>query len=242
MVRGVPSMCMRQQSTSWSATTPASSGSPRNAVTSLTKLAPAASAAAATSAFEVSIDSCAPVAASPSITGRTRRSSSSAGTGSAPGRVDSPPMSRISAPSAARRSPWATASPASRKRPPSENESGVTLTTPIRVKLTPVKLADLRARERGAERGDLGDGRGDVGGVPHFDLALEIVDVGGHVGQAPRHGGGTLGLEGLELGAKLDRRHDGCTVPAGRGAAYGGELASGGEATHTGGSGQQVLL
>ena len=35
----------------------------------------------------------------PSSTGTTRRSSSSAGSGAAPGRVDSPPMSRRSAPS-----------------------------------------------------------------------------------------------------------------------------------------------
>ena len=39
-------------------------------------------------------------AARRSITGTTRRSSSSVATGAAPGRVDSPPMSRISAPSA----------------------------------------------------------------------------------------------------------------------------------------------
>ena len=45
----------------------------------------------------VSIEICAPVRApaSPSITGSTRRSSSSADTGAAPGRVDSPPTSRI---------------------------------------------------------------------------------------------------------------------------------------------------
>ena len=51
--------------------------------------------------------------------------------GSEPGRVDSPPMSRIAAPSAASRRPCSTAATASRNSPPSENESGVTLTTPM---------------------------------------------------------------------------------------------------------------
>src|SRR5688572_9363347 len=68
----------------------------------------------------------------PSITGITRSSSSRSETGSAPGRVDSPPTSSRSAPSNASRSPWLTAASRSRKAPPSENESGVTLTTPIR--------------------------------------------------------------------------------------------------------------
>ena len=72
-----------------------------------------------------------PSLASRSITGTTRRSSSSSATGSAPGRVDSPPTSRMSAPSAASRSPCSTAASASRNSPPSENESGVTLTTPM---------------------------------------------------------------------------------------------------------------
>ena len=57
--------------------------------------------------------------------------SKSSGTGSEKGRVDSPPISRISAPSAASFSPWATAASHDKKIPPSENESGVTLTTPM---------------------------------------------------------------------------------------------------------------
>ncbi len=72
-----------------------------------------------------------PPAASRSTTGSTRRTSSSSGTGSEPGRVDSPPMSRIPAPSLASRRPCATAASASRNSPPSENESGVTLTMPM---------------------------------------------------------------------------------------------------------------
>ena len=52
-------------------------------------------------------------------------------TGSAPGRLDSPPMSRMSAPSASSCSQRAIAAPSSTPAPPSENESGVTLTMPI---------------------------------------------------------------------------------------------------------------
>jgi hypothetical protein len=70
-------------------------------------------------------------ACNPSITGKTRRRSSSWGTGSAPGRVDSPPMSTRSAPSSTSWAPWATAAPASSNIPPSLNESGVTFTMPI---------------------------------------------------------------------------------------------------------------
>src|SRR4051812_14175968 len=131
MVRGSPSMCIRQQPARAPATSPASSGSKRKAETSLTIVAPASSAARATATFVVSIETRGPAPDSCSTTGNTRRSSSSAGTGSAPGRVDSPPTSRMSAPSAASWRPCATAASGSRNRPPSENESGVTFTTPI---------------------------------------------------------------------------------------------------------------
>ena len=67
----------------------------------------------------------------PSMTGSTRSSSRSTEMPSEPGRVDSPPMSTTAAPSAAWRRPSSMASAGSRNRPPSENESGVTLTTPI---------------------------------------------------------------------------------------------------------------
>ena len=98
IVRGSPCMCIRQTYAPASAITPASAGSPRNAVTSFTSAAPSPSARRATSDFDVSIETGAP--ASPSSTGRTRRSSSSRETASAPGRVDSPPMSTSAAPSA----------------------------------------------------------------------------------------------------------------------------------------------
>ena len=72
-----------------------------------------------------------PAAASPEMTGTTR-SSSSATTGRvAPGRVDSPPTSRTSAPWASSSRPWASADAVSAYRPPSLKESGVTLTIPI---------------------------------------------------------------------------------------------------------------
>ncbi len=50
---------------------------------------------------------------------------------SAPGRLDSPPRSSRSAPSATSASACRTASSASKRRPPSEKLSGVTLTMPI---------------------------------------------------------------------------------------------------------------
>ena len=65
--------------------------------------------------------------ASSRTTPSVRRRSSLASTGSASGRVDSPPTSRMSAPSSASWSPRATGSYA----PPSENESGVAFTIPI---------------------------------------------------------------------------------------------------------------
>ena len=75
----------------------------RARVTSLTMRAPAASAVAITSAWRVSTETTAPAAARPRTTGSMRRSSSSGGTGVAPGRVNSPPISMMSAPAASER-------------------------------------------------------------------------------------------------------------------------------------------
>ena len=97
---------------------------------SLMIVAPAATAASAVSALRVSMETR-PCAARASMTGRTRRCSSAVSTGSAPGRVDSPPTSTMAAPAANRSRPWATARAWSNHRPPSEKESGVTLTTPM---------------------------------------------------------------------------------------------------------------
>src|SRR5215207_11684802 len=154
-------MCMRQQSAPTSAATPASSGSNLRADTSFTIVAPASSATRATAALVVSIEMrtsrAPPYAASRSTTGSTRLSSSSCATGSAPGRVDSPPTSRIAAPSLASRRPCSTAASASRNSPPSENESGVTFTTPMisgaRIRSANGELASHR-RERLVDHGD----------------------------------------------------------------------------------------
>ncbi|MBP2349323.1 hypothetical protein JOF29_000406 [Kribbella aluminosa] len=73
----------------------------------------------------------APSAASASTTGITRRISSSCDGRTARGRVDSPPTSSRSAPSASSSRPCLTAAAGSNHSPPSENESGVTFTTPM---------------------------------------------------------------------------------------------------------------
>src|SRR6266480_2852277 len=131
MVRGSPCICMRHTAQSLAAAAASAPGS-RNARTSLMNPAPAALAARMTSALLVSTEMIAAVAArSRSITGMTRRNSSSAPTGSAPGRVDSPPTSMSAAPSAAMRTPCSTAASTEAKRPPSEKESGVTFSTPM---------------------------------------------------------------------------------------------------------------
>src|ERR1041385_2351821 len=89
-------------------------------------------AARATSAFDVSIEiGISSLGRKFPITGITRRSSSSAATGSEPGRVDSPPTSMMCAPSAAICKPRSVALSAVRNLPPSENESGVTFNTPM---------------------------------------------------------------------------------------------------------------
>ena len=124
-------MCMRTRPAPRSATSAAISGSPRSAVTSLTIVAPASSAASATAAFEVSTEIVDPEPGQPRhhrldpaqlLLDRDR---------AAPGRVDSPPTSRMSAPCAASSRPCEIAASGSRYSPPSENESGVTFTTPI---------------------------------------------------------------------------------------------------------------
>src|SRR5579884_2526769 len=125
MVFGSPRMCMATQPTpAWAAT------EARVPDMSLMRVAPASTAARATAGFTVSIDTRTRGARA-ATTGTTRRSSSSWGTGSAPGRLDSPPTSTTSAPSSAISSPRATAASASNHSPPSENESGVTFSTPM---------------------------------------------------------------------------------------------------------------
>ena len=71
----------------------------RSASTSLTIAAPAAIAARITAGLRVSTDTATPSPASASSTGSTRSQLFALGHGRAPGRVDSPPMSMMSAPS-----------------------------------------------------------------------------------------------------------------------------------------------
>ncbi len=126
-----PRQCMATNGTPASRTTAAMSGSARPPLTSLTISAPASSAADAISARMVSMLTTAPAATRPRTTGSTRPDSSSALTRCAPGRVDSPPTSTMSAPSCTSDMPWVMAASGSRNAPPSEKESGVTLTTPM---------------------------------------------------------------------------------------------------------------
>src|SRR6266542_578185 len=131
----ITALCPRQCTTTYG--TPAAStrrrmaGSARPPLTSLTIFAPALSAISATAARIVSTLTVRPAPASSLITGPTRRSSSAAGIRFAPGLVDSPPTSMMSAPSVASRRPWEIAAPGAKHSPPSEKESGVTLTTPM---------------------------------------------------------------------------------------------------------------
>ena len=100
-------------------------------VTSFRIEAPSLAAMRATSGWRVSTDTMAPAAASSRMTGTTRRASSSGSTAVNPGRVDSPPTSMMSAPSSSSRKPHSMALSAVSWVPPSEKESGVTLSTPM---------------------------------------------------------------------------------------------------------------
>ena len=81
---------------------------------------PRSSARRITSGLQVSTDTATPRPSAWRSTGSMRRHSSSTGTGSAPGRVDSPPMSRMSAPCPI--SVSQCRSEAAGSRPPSEKE------------------------------------------------------------------------------------------------------------------------
>src|SRR5438445_5898623 len=122
-------MCMRHTPASEAATASSAPGE-LSALMSLIIAAPAPIAARITSGFVVSTEMGTGQARSPSSTGINRDSSCSADTLPAPGRLDSAPTSTRSAPSSTSRCACAIAAPGSRLRPPSENESGVTLTTP----------------------------------------------------------------------------------------------------------------
>src|SRR5579875_835605 len=155
---GRPRVCDSTTPAPARAQTSASAGSQAKPLTSLTISAPAASAAPAVAALYVSTDTTASGRARriPSSTGIRRACSSSALTAAsgppareltcAPGRVLSAPKSSKSAPSSNSFSPWATAASCSIKKPPSLNESGVILTTPITSVRRPISSARVRSR------------------------------------------------------------------------------------------------
>ena len=134
IVRGSPCMCISTTSQPSSAAVgQALAATRQSAVTSFHIVAPAATAARATARLH-GVDGDRDVALAPD----RRRSPERRGRSPRPrrparrrGRVDSPPMSRMSAPSAISRRAWASAASASRNRPPSEKLSGVTLTIPM---------------------------------------------------------------------------------------------------------------
>ncbi len=124
-------MCIKHTGTPSCAAADSAPGA-RKARTSLIMPAPAATASRMTSGFEVSIDKgIASDLCSASMTGTTRASSSASDTAAAPGRVDSPPTSMMSAPSSAICMARSSARSRDKKRPPSENESGVMFKTPM---------------------------------------------------------------------------------------------------------------
>ena len=112
----------------------ASAASPdrAKAVTSLTIVGAGGERGLGDAAFEVSteIATPGPAAARPSTTGSTRRSSWSTEPARRPAASTRRRRRAPAPPSAASRRPCATAASGSRNRPPSENESGVTLRRP----------------------------------------------------------------------------------------------------------------
>src|SRR3954466_8145700 len=156
--------------------------------TSLTMPAPAARAARAGAALLVSMLTGTPRSTSAATTGSTRACSPSVGMGSAPGREDSPPTSTQSAPCSTSRSAASTALAASAWRPPSLNESGVTL-----------RMPKMRGRSV----------IGDPGGRPEERHGLGSAGgVGEHAAGRERHGvgPGRAGAAGPE--APVRRRHE----------------------------------
>src|SRR6266513_5379982 len=122
-------MCIRHTAAPEAATAARAPGD-LSAPMSLIIAAPAPMTARITSGLVVSMEMGTGEALSPSSTGIRRDSSISADTPSAPGRLDSAPISMRSAPSSISSLARAIAAAGSRVRPPSEKESGVTLTTP----------------------------------------------------------------------------------------------------------------
>ncbi len=165
-MRGAPCMCIKQTGTAKLAAVCSALGA-RRAKTSLMMDAPPATASRMTAGLLVSMEiGTSTSRRTDSMTGMTRSSSAATLTGNAPGRVDSPPMSMMSAPSSASLTAWLSAWSRSVKRPPSENESGVTLRTPI---------TRQRRSSRGRGKPLRGSQRATVGGSM---LTGRLTDVG----------------------------------------------------------------
>ena len=131
MVAGVPCICIRQTGIC-SLAAHSTACSFVKARMSFQIWAPAAAHSVMISGREVSIEIITSrFAAIFFTTGRTREASSSAETKAAPGRVDSPPISIMSAPSFTICTAWLNAVFLSINLPPSEKESGVTFKIPI---------------------------------------------------------------------------------------------------------------
>ena len=132
MSEGVPFMCIITTGTCLSRTRSAMRSSILKPLMSFTMSAPASNAASATSALVVSMDIGQDTDfLTAFMTGKTRLSSWLAETGLEKGLVDSPPISIIWAPQRTRWSACSRAFSGWRNLPPSEKESGVTLSTPI---------------------------------------------------------------------------------------------------------------
>mmetsp|Transcript_72854 Transcript_72854/g.202049 ORF Transcript_72854/g.202049 Transcript_72854/m.202049 type:complete len:380 (-) Transcript_72854:266-1405(-) len=133
MFCGVPFMCIRTMGAINSAAAASMSASYSPAETSLIQSAPAATAARATAALRVStlIVTFRFFARIARTMGTTRRISSSAITSAAPGRVDSPPTSRIWAPASTMACAVESASSTLKLSPPSLKESGVAFNMPM---------------------------------------------------------------------------------------------------------------
>lgn len=133
MFDGFPCMCMTTMPQAELAHVASIAGSAVRPETSLMIFAPALRAAAATQDFCVSMEMRpSQVSRSDWMRGMVLSISVAAGTGLAPGRVDSPPISMMDA-------PWAIISRACRRAasrfvnwPPSVKESGVVLRMPMR--------------------------------------------------------------------------------------------------------------
>ena len=202
-------------------------GSPRSAVTSLTIDAPASRAASATASFEVSIETAWPARARRRPPARCARSPPLRSPH--PRRAASTRRRRRGCRAPSRRQLSHARSPlwASRKSPPSENESGVTLTHAHQIGFTDevslLRIAtnsELNAGDRArgtlesggysqSSRADIRDGRCPVPGreVPPAEVPrAALAGVAAGVARArPRHRPRALALGPFRLRRRLDR-------------------------------------